>query len=112
MTKSAEKTEKFPSFEVRLQGLVSAEIAYACEAKDAERAGACIEMLMRNAALCIAMACRGDNKGMSDMLEGSTQYLFETTASYKKVGTLIGMGERASEAIKKARLKTMKGKDL
>lgn len=79
------------NFSAKLSGLVAAEMNDACQARDPERCAAAIEQLLRNTALSIAMACRGESEGINTMLEGATQYLFERSADFAKVGALIGM---------------------
>lgn len=91
------------NFESKLSALVAQEMAAACDDNDPDRAGVAIEQLLRNTALAIAMACRGDASGISDMLEGGTQYLFESAAGFAKIGVAIGMGATKTSPVEIAK---------
>ena len=65
-------------FASKLSVLVSAEMSAAHG--DPERTGEVIERLLYAAAFSIAIASKGNQKGLNDMLEGAASYLFDTGA--------------------------------
>lgn len=73
----------------RLSALCSVELAAA--KNDPDRAAEMIERLLNSLAFTIAIAAKGDPKGMNDMLQGAEAYLYETTASHQHIaGALAG----------------------
>jgi hypothetical protein len=87
-------------FDNALATLVSVELAQACQHNDHDRAAAAIEVQVRNLALSIALAARGDSSGMSDILEGASYHLFEEAARFQKLGALIGFSATTHQSDK------------
>jgi hypothetical protein len=50
-----------------------------------ERVGEMVERLLNSLAFTIAIAAGGDTEGMSTMLQGAENYLYEAAASHQKV---------------------------
>jgi hypothetical protein len=61
-------------FADKLHSLTSKEMAQANQAKDAERMGDVVEALARALGFSIAIATKGDPKGIDTMIEGATAY--------------------------------------
>lgn len=68
----------------RLSGLCAMELAAAHG--DAERIGEMIERLTNSLSFTIAIAARGNPKGMDEMLKGVESYLYESATSHQKIG--------------------------
>jgi hypothetical protein len=65
-------------FASKLSLLVSQEMAAAHG--DADRVGIVIERLLYSAAFSIAIASRGNQDGLSEMLQGAESYLYQEAA--------------------------------
>lgn len=76
----------------RLSALCSVELAAVND--DPERAGEMIERLLNSLAFTIAIAARGDPKGMSEMLQGAESYLYEAAASHQTVAGALAAHRR------------------
>jgi hypothetical protein len=83
------KPQRVP-FADRLSGLCAMELAAA--SGDPERMGAMIERLLNSLAFTIAIAARGDPKGMDDMLKGAEAYLYEAASGHQRAGQFMARG--------------------
>lgn len=79
--------EKRVPFADQLSGLCAIELA--ASKGSPERAGEMIERLLNSLAFTIAIASRGDAKGMSEMLQGAEAYLYEAAADHQKVAVAL-----------------------
>ncbi|WP_375414393.1 hypothetical protein [uncultured Bradyrhizobium sp.] len=85
-----QEPERRVSFGDRLAGLCAIELSAA--KGDPDRAAAMIERLLNSLAFTIAVASRGDPKGIGEMLQGAESYLYEAAADHQKVaGALEGL---------------------
>lgn len=71
----------------RLSGLCAMELS--AVRGDAERVGEMIERLLNSLAFTIAIAAKGDPKGMDDMLKGAESYLYEAASGHQKIGQFM-----------------------
>lgn len=80
-------TKKTLPFGDLLSGLCATELSAA--KADPDRVAEMIERLLNSLAFTIAIGAKGDPKGMDQMLEGATSYLFEAAGSHQKAAALI-----------------------
>jgi hypothetical protein len=71
----------------KLSALCAMELADAHG--DADRIGAMIERLTNAVAFTVAIAARGDPKGMETMLQGAESYLYEAASGHGKMGKFM-----------------------
>lgn len=57
--------------------------------KDPEAMGEMIERLINSLAFTIAIACKGDPKGMGDMIAGAEAHLNEQAASHARAARIL-----------------------
>jgi len=58
-----------------------------------ERSAEMIERLLNSLAFTIAIAARGDPRGMDEMLSGASSYLYEAAAGHAKMGQFMAAAE-------------------
>lgn len=52
-----------------------------------------LETLLASVGMCVAASARGDAKAMNELLEGASAYLFESAASFQKLGAFMAMAQ-------------------
>jgi hypothetical protein len=74
------------TFSHKIKMLIAKELSesmtlppHECAARNADS----LEAIATGVGLCIAMMARGDKDGMSELLEGTTQYIFERAAEFQ-----------------------------
>lgn len=66
-----------PTFSETLEQMVHQEVAEAVSSRDAARLAKALDMLIRSAAILCVCSVGNSSEGLSDLLDGSAQYLFE-----------------------------------
>jgi hypothetical protein len=79
-------------FEDKFTTLVAA--AMASGHNDSEYEGNIIEVLARSLGRTIAILGRGDQKGISDLLDGATNYAAEEAARFKRFGEFMAKSQK------------------
>ncbi len=52
-----------------------------------------LEALLASVGMCVAASAKGDAKVMGELLEGATAYVFESAASFQKLGAFMAMAQ-------------------
>lgn len=85
-----------PERKVKFADSLSALCAFElCRSEgDHERRGEMIERLLSSLAFTIAMAAKGDPRGMEEMLRGAEAYLYECAAGHAKIASTLEAAKR------------------
>lgn len=80
-------------FSAKLHSLVSLEMSRGGRSDPATMSGM-IENLAGSLAFTVAIACQGDDKAISTMLDGMTEYIYSTAAERAPLAKMIAESTR------------------